>query len=75
MSNDTTIQKTLLANKEAAIYLGCAANSLKLSRSTGQLFSAPAPAYLKMGYSVRYKITTLDEWLDQFTEKQNTVQK
>ena len=74
MSNDTTIQKNLLANKEAATYLGCAPNSLKLSRSTGQLFSVAAPAYLKMGFSVRYKITTLDEWLDQFAEQSNTAQ-
>ena len=74
MSNDTTIQKNLLANKEAATYLGCAANSLKLSRSTGVLFKKPAPTYLKMGSSVRYKIVTLDKWLDQFAEQSNTAQ-
>lgn len=74
MPNDKTIKKNLLANKEAATYLSCASNSLKLSRSTGQLFSTQAPAYLKMGISVRYKISTLDEWLSQFSEIKNTAQ-
>ena len=74
MSNDTIIQKNLLANKEAATYLGCAPNSLKLSRSTGLLFSVPAPAFVKMGKTVRYKVSTLDTWLDQFPEQQNTAQ-
>ena len=74
MSNDTTIQKNLLVSKDAATYLGCAPNSLKLSRSTGLLFSVKAPAYLKMGKSVRYKVATLDTWLSQFDERQNTAQ-
>lgn len=74
MSNDTNIKKNLLASKEAAIYLSCAPNSLKISRSTGQLFGVQAPAFLKMGFSVRYKIATLDDWLSQFAEKSNTAQ-
>lgn len=64
----------ILSNKEAASYIGCAPNSLKQSRVTGQLFSLPAPAFLKMGSSIRYKVTTLDEWLSQFSEKKNTAQ-
>ena len=74
MSNNSPIKKEILTSKEAAVYLGCALNSLKLSRSTGLLFSVRAPAYMKMGYSVRYNLSTLDAWLSQFTEKQNTAQ-
>ena len=66
--------KQLLPNKEAALYVGCAPNSLKQSRVTGLLFGVPAPAFLKMGYNIRYKLATLDEWLSQFSEKQNTAQ-
>ena len=70
----TPIQKQNLSNKEASLYIGCAPNSLKQSRVTGLLFGVPAPAFLKMGYNIRYKVSTLDEWLSQFTEKKNTAQ-
>ena len=68
------ISKQNLSNKEASTYLGCAPNTLKQSRVTGTLFGVQAPAFLKMGYNIRYKLTTLDNWLSQFTEKQNTAQ-
>ena len=68
-----SLKSELLSTKEAAPYLGCAVNSLKLSRSTGLLFSVKAPAYLKMGHAVRYKLSTLDAWLSQFNERQNTA--
>ncbi len=69
------IIKTLLTSKEAAIYLGCAPNTVKLSRSTGQLLSVKAPAYLKMGNkAIRYKLATLEAWLSQFEEQANTAQ-
>lgn len=58
----------LLSNKESSVYLGCAPTTLKQSRVTGLLFGMPAPAFLKMGYNVRYKLTTLDEWTSQFSE-------
>lgn len=69
-----SISKQNLSNKEASQYIGCAPNSLKQSRVSGLLFGVPAPAFLKMGYNIRYKLTTLDDWLSQFTEKQNTAQ-
>ena len=68
------IKTELLSTKQAAPYLGCAVNSLKLSRTTGQLFSVQAPAYIKMGAAVRYKLSTIEEWLKQFTEQSNTAQ-
>ena len=69
-----SLKSELLSTKEAAPYLGCAVNSLKLSRTTGQLFSVQAPVYIKMGHAVRYKLSTLDTWLSQFAEQSNTAQ-
>ena len=74
MANKINIKKNLLTSNEAAIYLCCSANSLKTSRVTGQLLSVAAPAYLKMGVTIRYKLSTLDKWLEQFTEQKNTAQ-
>lgn len=66
--------KSILSNKEASLYLSCASSSLKQSRSTGTLFGIQAPAYIKLGFNIRYKLTTLDSWLDQFAEQLNTSQ-
>jgi hypothetical protein len=66
--------KQNLSNKEASTYLGCAPNSLKQSRVTGTLFGVQAPAFLKMGYNIRYKLNTLEKWLSQFSEFDNTAQ-
>lgn len=59
---------------EAAAFIGCAAFTLKRSRTTGTLLGVPAPAHLKMGRMVRYEKATLEEWLSQFPEYQNTAQ-
>ena len=66
--------KSILSNKEASQYLNCASNSLKQSRSTGTLFGVQAPAYIKLGFNIRYKLSTLDDWLNQFKEQLNTSQ-
>ena len=63
----------LINTKEAAMYLGCSVSSLKTSRSTGKLLSVDAPVYRKIGYAVRYKLGTLDSWLQQFNEQNNTA--
>lgn len=75
MLNKNTLTPKLLDSKQASNYLGCGPNSLKVSRSSGILYGVRAPAYLKIGNkSIRYKISTLDEWLEQFTEQNNTAQ-
>ena len=61
-------QNPTLSTKEAAIYIGVTNNTLKQSRITGILCGVDAPAYVKMGKIVRYKVKTLDNWLSQFEE-------
>jgi hypothetical protein len=68
------ISKQNLSNKEASFLIGCAPNSLKQSRVSGLLFGVQAPSFLKLGYSVRYKKSTLEKWLSQFSEQSNTSQ-
>lgn len=68
------MKRVNLTNKEAAEYIGCAPSTLKQSRSSEKLFGKVPPKHLKMGTSVRYKLSTLDEWMSQFTERSNTMQ-
>jgi len=71
-----TITAQRYTTKDAAAYLGCcSSNSIKQSRHTGILLGVDAPAYIKIGgWAVVYKKETLDQWLDQFTEQNNTAQ-
>ena len=62
----------LLSDNEAAKILGAAPASLKQSRYTGDLFGKPAPPFVKMGRSTRYRLSALLEFRDQFPEYRNT---
>jgi len=64
----------LLNEVEAAKVLGSTPSSIKQSRYTGELFGFPAPRYLKMGRSTKYRLSTLLEFRDQFPEFQNTAE-
>jgi hypothetical protein len=64
--------KKRINTKEAADYLGCAATTLKISRSTGTLLGHLAPAYRKIGRTVLYDISALNEWVEQFPPVLNT---
>lgn len=64
----------LFDDHEGAAFIGCAPFTLRRSRTTGTLFGVKAPAYIKMGRIVRYKRVTLEEWVSQFPERQNTAQ-
>ena len=57
-----------LTTIEAAKYLKCSPHSLNISRGTGSLFGQPAPAFVRVGKSIRYKPVTLLKWLNQFKE-------
>ena len=59
--------------KQAAEFLCCAEYTLRLSRTTGVLFSKKAPAYRKLGRKVIYDIQTLVDWLKQFELVQSTA--
>ena len=61
LSNST---RQLLDEKEAALIIGAATPTLRKSRCTGELFGLPAPTYLKLGRTIRYKVSALNEWLE-----------
>jgi len=63
-----------ITNDAAARVVGCADNTMRKSRSTGMLYGRPAPAYIKRGYHVFYRMPTLIEFNKQFREQQNTTQ-
>ncbi|MDB4567605.1 hypothetical protein N9104_02465 [Pseudomonadales bacterium] len=62
----------LLNERQAAIFLGAAASSVKQSRHTGMLFGKPSPSFVKCGRSTRYKLSALLEFRDQFPEYRST---
>ena len=64
----------ILCDVEAAKVLDSTSASLKQSRYTGILFGRPAPKFIKMGRSAKYKLSTLLAFRDQFTEFQNTAE-
>lgn len=65
---------TLLSDIDAAKVLDSTSASLKQSRYTGMLFGRPAPKFIKMGRSAKYKLSTLLAFRDQFPEFQNTAE-
>ena len=62
----------LLNSEQAAKFLGVKASTLKQSRYTGILLGEPAPPFIKMGRSTRYRLSALLEFRDQFNEYRNT---
>lgn len=56
---EATHYKNVMNEKEAAIYIGQSANTLRFWRGQGR-----GPAYLKDKQSVRYKKDDLDTWLN-----------
>jgi len=68
ISFQETNAANLLPNDKAARYLGVSANQLRLSRHTGELFKGvPAPAHKKLGRSVMYHKSALDDWLSSLS--------
>jgi hypothetical protein len=65
LSNST---RQLLDEKEAAFIIGAAMPTLRKSRCTGKLFGMPAPTYLKLGRTIRYKLSVLNDWLDSLEQ-------
>ena len=60
-----TDEKQILNTNEAAELLTCSSNTLRQSRMLdGKLFGLKPPKYIKMGHSVRYKLSTILEWID-----------
>ena len=65
---------SLLRHEEAAKYLGVSSTHLRRARHTGELFKGfEAPKYVKLGHAVRYRKSTLDEWLSALPEYHSTA--
>ena len=65
---------SLLRHEEAAKYLGVSSTHLRRARHTGELFKGfEAPKYVKLGHAVRYRRSTLDEWLSALPEYHSTA--
>jgi len=69
------LQYPLFNTYEAAAFLAIEPMTLKQSRHTGELFNRRAPKFLKMGRTVRYRLSTLETYLAQFPELANTAQR
>ena len=63
-----------LSTFSAAIHRDYSESTLRNSRLTGTLVRVTAPTYKKMGKSIRYDVDTLNTWLAQFSELENTKQ-
>ncbi len=60
MANE--VNSPILKDPEAARYIGMSESWLRQSRMRG---NPGAPPYIKIGKSVRYLKTDLDDWLDR----------
>ena len=58
-----------LTEQQAAQYLSMSRSFLRQGRMNGDGENrTPTPPYYKIGRSVRYKISDLDTWLEQFRQ-------
>ncbi len=72
MSNATmtTNGANYFDTREAAAYLGMSQSWLRQRRMTGHLGGQrPAPPFVRLGRSVRYNKSDLDQWLDEQTHR------
>jgi hypothetical protein len=56
---------------EAAKVLDCNNDTLRKSRSTGYLFGVPAPRHIKIGYTVKYTLEDLVQWLEESNKNES----
>jgi len=66
---NTTQNTCALTEQEAACYIGMSRSFLRQSRMNGNREGrTPAPPWLKIGRSIRYRINDLNNWLEQFRQ-------
>lgn len=65
MTNEVRIEQIeILTENEAAKYIGMSQSFLNADRSNGHRKNrTKGPVFLKLGRSIRYRKTDLDEWL------------
>ncbi len=58
-----------LPEEPAAEYIGMSRSYLRQGRMNGgRKGRTPTPPYLKIGRSIRYRLSDLDQWLEQFRQ-------
>ena len=63
------ISTNALTEQQAALYLSMSRSFLRQGRMHGDRENrTPTPPYYKIGRSIRYKISDLDNWLEQFRQ-------
>lgn len=60
MNNHTTITPAVIDDVQAATYLGISPHWLRNNRR-----SPSAPPFIKIGGRIRYRVSSLDTWLQQ----------
>lgn len=64
-----SINKLAFTEKQASDYLSLSRSFLRQGRMNGNRVNrTPTPPYYKIGRSVRYKKSDLDQWLEQFRQ-------
>jgi hypothetical protein len=66
MSKRSRVIPVALHERDAATYIGMSVGFLRAARLTRRR-GAAGPPYLRIGRSVRYRVTDLDAWLDTKT--------
>ena len=57
--------KSLLTSREAAEYIGYSEYSLRASRMGRTLGGHEPPEHIKIGRTVRYRLSDLDSWIQE----------
>ena len=65
MTRLITIPKQVYSTSETAHYLGVCKSDIDKSRVTGELRGHPAPSFIKLGRSIRYRVEDLNKWLKE----------
>ena len=62
MKNKAQYTKINFSTEEAAAFLGVAKSELAAARCSGSLRGLTPPAFVRIGRTVRYPITSLEAW-------------
>ena len=73
ITDTLALLNSLLDDHKTAIKLGLAA-TVRKSRCTGILLGQPAPRFIRIGKTIRYRESDLQAWLDQFSTFANTAE-
>lgn len=63
------MSRNVLTEQEAADYIGMSISYLRQDRCYGAIGGrTPGPRFLKYGRAVRYRLSHLEEWLEEHTQ-------